>query len=202
MNSLYILNNQKYVDDSKEYEIIRIKRLYYRHKIYENYINMLKMEHVNNLQISNSKNEIINKNKSKMKEVKNKKNQTEIKSKITQNKRNQIPKNNDSQAKINSELYNLVNQKKDIPEVDIEKIDINPDGNCFYRCLSYFFLLNEEFYLEIKHIIIEWIENNYDKFINFFWDDEENNLTKEELAKKEFNYIKTNNSWGSDYTFI
>ena len=73
MNSLYILNNQKYVDDSKEYEIIRIKRLYYRHKIYENYINMLKMEHVNNLQISNSKNEIINKNKSKMKEVKNKK---------------------------------------------------------------------------------------------------------------------------------
>ena len=60
--------------------------------------------------------------------------------------------------------------------------------------------MNEEFYLEIKHIIIEWIENNYDKFINFFWDDEENNLTKEELAKKEFNYIKTNNSWGSDYT--
>ena len=73
VNSLYILNNQKCVDDSKEYEIIRIKSLYYRHKIYENYINMLKMEHANNLQISNSKREIINKNKSKMKEVKNKK---------------------------------------------------------------------------------------------------------------------------------
>ena len=35
-----------------------------------------------------------------MKEVKNKKNQTEIKSKITQNKRNQIHKNNGSQAGI------------------------------------------------------------------------------------------------------
>ena len=29
VNSLYILNNQKYVDDSKEYEIIRIKYLYF-----------------------------------------------------------------------------------------------------------------------------------------------------------------------------
>ena len=81
-----------------------------------------------------------------MKEVINKKNQTEIKSKITQNKRNQIHKNNDLQARINSELYNLLNQEKDIPEVDIEKIDINHDGNYFYRCLSYIFLLNEEFY--------------------------------------------------------
>ena len=49
VNSLYILNNQKYVDDSNKYEIIKIKSLYFRHKIYENYINMLKMEHVNNL---------------------------------------------------------------------------------------------------------------------------------------------------------
>ena len=49
-------------------------------------------------------------------------------------------------------------------------------------------------------MIIEWIENNYNKFEEFFGDDDLNNIPKETLAKIEFDYIKKSNSWGSHYT--
>ena len=60
--------------------------------------------------------------------------------------------------------------------------------------------MDEEFYHEIKEIIIEWIDNNYERYQNIFGDDDKNHITKEELAKKELEYIKSKDSWGSDYT--
>ena len=72
--------------------------------------------------------------------------------------------------------------------------------NHFYRCISYFFTNNQDNYKEVKKIIIEWIENNYEKFIDFFGDDDISGIKKEEIALNEFEYIKSKDSWGSDYT--
>ena len=57
-------------------------------------------------------------------------------------------------------------------------IEITGDGNCFYRCVSYFLLGDQEYYEEIKNLIIEWIENNKEMFISFFGDDDKNNISK------------------------
>ena len=76
----------------------------------------------------------------------------------------------------------------------INIIPIIEDRNCFYRCLTYFFLSDQDYYKEFKDIIIEWIENNYNNFVNFFGDDDINQISKETLAKQEFEYIKSKDS--------
>lgn len=63
-----------------------------------------------------------------------------------------------------------------------------------------FFSGNSEYYEEIKQLIIEWIENNYEDYLEFFGADEANNLPRDYFAKKELDYIKSKNSWGSHYT--
>ena len=83
-------------------------------------------------------------------------------------------------------------------EVTLKKI--RGDGNCFFRCLSFFFLNNQEFYEDIKTSIIDWIAINYKTFENFFGDDDANNIYKETIAKLEFDYIKNSDSWVSQYT--
>ena len=70
----------------------------------------------------------------------------------------------------------------------------------FYRCASYYLTGNENNYKNVKDLIIQWIENNYNEFLIFFGDDENNNIKKEVLAKHEFEYIKKKDSWGSYYT--
>ena len=107
---------------------------------------------------------------------------------------------NNSSFKINNKLKSTIENNEKIKK-DIKIINIKSDGNCFYRCFAYFLLENEEFYTDIKNMIIEWIDKNYNKFIDFFGDIDEQNLSKEEQAKVEFNYIKSKNSWGDHYTF-
>ena len=60
--------------------------------------------------------------------------------------------------------------------------------------------MNEDYYQSFKNLIIEWIDNNYEDYLNFFGDDDLNNKTRESIAKEEYNYIKSKDSWGSDYT--
>ena len=83
-------------------------------------------------------------------------------------------------------------------EVTLKKI--RGDGNGLNRCLLLFFLNNQEFYEDIKTSIIDWIANNYKTFENFFGDDDANNISKETLAKLEFDYIKISDSWCWHYT--
>ena len=115
-------------------------------------------------------------------------------------KKKKSKKNQKNNININSDLSNIIKNKENLSFDNINIIPIVKDGNCFYRCLSYFFLSNQEYYKEFKEIIIEWIENNYKKFESFFGDDEKNKISKEILAKEEFDYIKSKDSWGSDYT--
>ena len=69
----------------------------------------------------------------------------------------------------------------------IKIIKVIGDGNCLYRCISYFLLGNEQFYSDIKNEIISWIDKNLDLFKDFFGDDDINNKTKEELVEEEYN---------------
>ena len=57
------------------------------------------------------------------------------------------------------------------------KIQIN---NYFYRCISFFLTGNENNYQNIKDILISWLENNYNDFVEFFGDDDIHHLNKEE----------------------
>ena len=50
---------------------------------------------------------------------------------------------------------------------DIKIIKIIGDGNCFYRCLSFFLLGNDDFFQDIKNEIINWIDNNRETFNDF-----------------------------------
>ena len=85
-------------------------------------------------------------------------------------------------SNINSEFKNVAADPNGI----IEKKDADiVEVICLYRCLSYFLFGTQNFYLEIKNLIIEWIENNYEKFTSFFGDEDANNGTKQQLAFEE-----------------
>ena len=118
---------------------------------------------------------------------------------IEQKNLNNISDNNIA-TNINRKLKRKVYLGQDLTTEDVTKIKIIGDGNCFYRCISYFFLNNQEFYIDIKNMVINWIDNNYETFLEFFGDDDINHLSRELQAKLEFNYIKNKDSWGSHYT--
>ena len=102
---------------------------------------------------------------------------------------------------INNKFKNIVKTNSLISADDISIIPIVKDGNCFYRSISFFLLGDEIYYMNIKELIINWIIDNYLHFESFFSDDEANNISKEIIAKQEFEYIKANDSWGTYHTF-
>ena len=54
-------------------------------------------------------------------------------------------KNAESKKYINYYLYYNIINHKDISESLIEEIYIEKDGNCFYKCLSYFFTNTQKY---------------------------------------------------------
>ena len=52
---------------------------------------------------------------------------------------------------------------------NIEK-NITGDGNCFYRCISYYFLESEDFHLDYRNLLYEYMEKNKELFLDFFQD--------------------------------
>ena len=128
-------------------------------------------------------------------------NKTIISKKINKN----LESNNKNMTNLNDIITNnrlktFVKNNKTIKKEELQEKKIEGDGNCLYRSISYFLLATEDYYNEIKKEIINWIEQNKQKFIDFFGDDDSNNITKEEQAEDELNYIKTKNSWGGFHT--
>ena len=131
--------------------------------------------------------------KSIEKYVENKEKDKEKIEKIIINQKNNSVINNDK-------FKEIVKQQIPISHNDVQKIEIDGDGNCLYRCLSFFLLGNDKFYENIKNEIINWIEENMETFKEFFGDDDINNISKEKLAEDEYNYIKKKDSWGGFHT--
>ena len=47
---------------------------------------------------------------------------------------------------------------------------ITPNGNCFYRSLSYFYRQDEKDYNEFRQLIISYIEQNIANYLEFISD--------------------------------
>lgn len=92
---------------------------------------------------------------------------------------------------INNNRFKIISKSNSfIKKDDLQKIHIDQDGNCFYRSVSYLLLGSQEYYKEIKKEIIDWIEENKKQFIDFFGDDNANNIIKEELLKTKSIILK------------
>ena len=181
LNNLFNMNNLNEIKENKDNKFVISKEIQFNNNINEQILeqNKKKSELLGNLNAN------INVSVEKIKEV----------NKNTDN----IKKNNLISTNINSEFKNASYDPKGIiNKNDADIVDIKKDGNCLYRCFSYFLLGNQNYYLEIKNLIIQWISNNYEKFTSFFGDDDKQNMTKEQLAQKEFEYTKEDNSWGGD----
>ena len=69
----------------------------------------------------------------------------------------------------------------------IEKAIVG-DGNCFYRCISYYFLETEEFHLEYRNLLYDFMTKNKHLFIDFINDTN----AEVELSENERMDILTN----------
>ena len=86
-----------------------------------------------------------------------------------ENKDKQKP--NNIRYNINNQLKSKVYLGQNLNSEEVCNVKTIGDENCFYRCLSFFLLNNQNFYEDIKNCIIGWIKNNYKTFVNFFGDD-------------------------------
>ena len=114
----------------------------------------------NNISISNTNNLILLENDN---EINTSEEQESEAISIEQNENNQ-----NLDLEINADFLNIVKTLNPINMNDIQIIKIVGDGNCFYRCLSFFLLGNDEFFQDIKNEIINWIHNYRETFNDFF----------------------------------
>ena len=75
--------------------------------------------------------------------------------------------NNDNHNYVNDQLYNKVRRHENIPKDLVNIINVEGDGNCFYRVISYFLYKNEINHLNIRQEIFERAKklhnNNHEK---------------------------------------
>ena len=105
-----------------------------------------------------------------------KKNQEELK---------QIFLNEIFYQKYSAKNYEI--NKKYFKENDIQK-----DGNCFFRCISYYFYKKIEHHMKIRESIYKFIVENKEAFYIFFQGNDENNfdiIMPDELLQ-DYNFSK------------
>ena len=85
----------------------------------------------------------------------------------------------------------ILNNYQNLRFKDYTIKQIAPDGNCFYRSLSYYYRDTESDYGEFRHLIAEYIIQNAGDYINFIPEEDLNINTKSEIndeeIKKKFN---------------
>ena len=179
INSFYFKNKKFYHEEKDLSKLTKIQDLYFRVKKVNYFKGDLIIEKTNELNLNNfstgkhnlnikqntqekvSKSKVMIENDNHQDIVAKSNNNIDIHTEIIKesNSNNKKLINN-----INQDLYDTIKNKNknNIKNNRIKIVKIESDGNCFYRCLSYFFLMSTDYYPEFKNIIIEWIENNYD----------------------------------------
>ena len=98
---------------------------------------------------------------------------------------------------LNEIFYQKYSAKNyEINKKYFKEIDIPKDGNCFFRCISYYFYKNIDQHMEIRDSIYKYIVENKEDFYIFFQGNDENNfdiISPEELLQ---DYIIENNKEG------
>ena len=101
---------------------------------------------------------------------------------------------------------NIINIKKSDLDTKIyehpffNEVDIDGDGNCFYRCISYHLFGIQEFYNTVRQTVYQYIKNNtgfayeycYLKGDTYYTEVKEGNLTKEYKITDYIEMIKRN----------
>lgn len=101
---------------------------------------------------------------------------------------------NDSNNYINYKFVNRVKYKNNIDEKEITKIDVQPDGNCFMRCIALFVYKNENLHIMIREKIVKYIEEHKIMFQHLQLETEIGLLNFNEYL----NYIKTSQAWSGE----
>ena len=70
-------------------------------------------------------------------------------------------------VKICINKQNLEDNYKTIEQDDYIIKTILPDGNCFYRSLSYFYRDTEDDHKEFRNLITSYISNNLDYYLDY-----------------------------------
>ena len=118
------------------------------------------------------------------------------------------PKNDNKNIKIikkDNHNQNTFINTHDLSILEYYEKQITPDGNCYYRCLSYYYRGTEEYHLEFRQLISELFENNLEKFISSYPDPDilgekepENEEEIMNFLKKYANYIKKPKVYAGD----
>ena len=141
--------------------------------------------------------------KNKLKQKKNRKkkalNEREDSSSSIEEEITNPTKDNFTIKEIKNEKHsqNCFKKNHDLSFLEYYQKQITGDGNCYYRCLSYYYGGTEDYHLEFRQLISELFENNLDKFISSYPDPdilgEKEPYSEEEILnflKKYANYIK------------
>ena len=99
-------------------------------------------------------------------------------------------------------MSNLIDNGE-LPFMNYYEKYINEDGNCFYRCLSYYYRKSEKDHIEFRKLLYEWLKNNKEIFIDFILEDADpnNTLTIEErlnIIKEKIEKVKNVGYWAGD----
>lgn len=84
-------------------------------------------------------------------------------------KKKKVKEKSNSSIKIINEIENNY-KSHDLDYMNYMEKDIEKDGNCYYRCLSYYYRNTQEYHLEFRKLISEIFENNLDRFIDNYPD--------------------------------
>ena len=68
---------------------------------------------------------------------------------------------------INNKYVDKIKNKLDIEKSLIKIVDVNPDGNCFFRCVSQFLFETEEKFNLIRLAIYTYAKANLDNIVEF-----------------------------------
>ena len=100
---------------------------------------------------------------------------------------------------------NIFQSNHDLPFFNYYIKNIIGDGNCYYRCLSYFYRGTENYHLEFRKLICDLFANNINKFITSYPDPSiigENEPTNEQevliFLEKYVEYIRNPGVYAGD----
>ena len=70
-------------------------------------------------------------------------------------KRKKAKKSNTIYLDDKKEKSNVNSNKNNLSYLEYTEKNINPDGNCFYRCISYYYRQTKEAYPEFRTLLYE-----------------------------------------------
>ena len=134
------------------------------------------------------------KNKSKQKKKHNKKalNEREDSSSNIEEENTNPTKDNITIKEIKNEKHSQISfiNNHDLSFLEYYQKQITGDGNCYYRCLSYYYRGTEDYHLEFRQLISELFENNLDKFISSYPDPDILGEKEPENEEEILNFLK------------